>query len=245
VRPQPTGKRTFSLEIAVQQFRDHREGLAQGALERSAARAFALFAKRHRIATSRAFITWRKAKTVSCPPTHLGCGSVQTRPLAYASMSIRTRHPDCYISLGTMPLNLLIACSFSPGVERVAQIITRRAGETARDFVIAARRHLSMSAIFFNYRHTRIPMTRVLTMIAVGVLILLDTQAIAVDPIGQSTMGKRQAIVQVINCMKKRMSVNKEISYNAAAKVCKNLVTNQNNNSASVAVVASDSPAKP
>jgi hypothetical protein len=45
--------------------------------------------------------------------------------------------------------------------------------------------------------------------------------------------------------MKKRMSVNKEMSYNAAAKVCKNQVNNQSNNPVSVAQVASDSPAKP
>jgi hypothetical protein len=41
------------------------------------------------------------------------------------------------------------------------------------------------------------------------------------------------------------MSVNKDISYNAAAKVCKNQVNNQSNNVVSVAVEASDSPAKP
>jgi len=88
-------------------------------------------------------------------------------------------------------------------------------------------------------------MTRVLTMIAIGVAIFVDTQAIAVDAIGQSTASKRQMIVQVVNCMKKRMSVDKEISYNAAAKVCKFQMNNQSNNSASVVAVASDSATKP
>jgi hypothetical protein len=87
-------------------------------------------------------------------------------------------------------------------------------------------------------------MTRVLTMIVMGVLILVDAPVIAVDAIGQSTVSKRQTIVQVANCMRKRMSADKDISYNAAAKVCKNQVNNQSNNSAS-ATLASDSAAKP
>jgi hypothetical protein len=87
-------------------------------------------------------------------------------------------------------------------------------------------------------------MTRVLTMIVMGVLILVAAPAIAVDAIGQSTVSKRQTIVQVANCMRKRMSADRDISYNAAAKVCKNQVNNQSNNSASV-TLASDSAAKP
>ena len=82
-------------------------------------------------------------------------------------------------------------------------------------------------------------------MIAFCTVIIVGAQAIAVDTIDQSPISKRQMIVQVVNCMKKRMAANREISYNAAAKLCKNQVNNQSNNSASVAVVASDSPAKP
>jgi len=88
-------------------------------------------------------------------------------------------------------------------------------------------------------------MTRVLTMIAMAGVMLMDAQAIAVDTIGQSTVSKRQVLVQVVNCMKKRMSVSKELSYNAAAQVCKNQVNNQSNSVVSVAVEASDSPTKP
>jgi hypothetical protein len=88
-------------------------------------------------------------------------------------------------------------------------------------------------------------MTRVVTMIAMGVVILVDAPALAADAISQPTVSKRQTIAQVVNCMRKRMSADKEISYNAAAKVCKSQVNNQSSNSASVAVVASDSGAKP
>jgi hypothetical protein len=88
-------------------------------------------------------------------------------------------------------------------------------------------------------------MTRVLTMIAMGVVMLTGAPAIAVDAVGQSTIRKRQVTVQVVNCMKKRMSVDREISYNAASKVCKDQINNQSNNSVSVALVASATAAKP
>jgi hypothetical protein len=87
-------------------------------------------------------------------------------------------------------------------------------------------------------------MTRLLTMIAMGVVMLTGAQADA-NAVSQSTLKKRQTIVQVVNCMKKRMSVDREISYNAASKVCKDQVNNQSNNSVSAALVASTSPAKP
>jgi hypothetical protein len=88
-------------------------------------------------------------------------------------------------------------------------------------------------------------MTRLLTTIAVGIVTLAGAQAIAVDAISQSTLKKRQMIVQVLNCMKKRMSADREISYNAASKVCKDQVNNPGRNPVSVALVASASPAKP
>jgi hypothetical protein len=88
-------------------------------------------------------------------------------------------------------------------------------------------------------------MTRVLANVTVGVVMLAGAQAIAADAVNHSTMGKRQMAVQVTNCMKKRMSANQDISYNAAAKVCKNQVNSRRNNSMAGALVASDSPAKP
>ena len=88
-------------------------------------------------------------------------------------------------------------------------------------------------------------MTRLLTMIAMGVVTLSGAQALAVDAVSQSTLKKRQMILQVVNCMKKRMSADREISYNAASKVCKDQVNNPGSNPVSVALVASASPAKP
>jgi hypothetical protein len=88
-------------------------------------------------------------------------------------------------------------------------------------------------------------MTRVITMIAIGLVMQVDAQAIAADATSQATISKRQMLAQVVNCMMKRMSADKEIYYNAAARVCKNQVNNQSNTSVSVALVASDSPAKP
>jgi len=84
-------------------------------------------------------------------------------------------------------------------------------------------------------------MTKVWTPITVSVAILVFAQAVAVDAVGQLTLSQRQI---VINCMKKRMSVDRGISYNAAAKVCKSEVNRPSNNPVSVAAVASDSPAK-
>lgn len=88
-------------------------------------------------------------------------------------------------------------------------------------------------------------MTRVLTMIAMAFVMLTGAQAVAGDAVSQTAMRKRQMIIQVVNCMKKRMSVDREISYNAASKVCKEQVNTQSNNSVSVALVASAPPAKP
>jgi hypothetical protein len=88
-------------------------------------------------------------------------------------------------------------------------------------------------------------MIRVLTIIAIGAVTLVDSQAIAAGAITSSTMSKRQMLVQAANCMKKRMAADKLISYSAAAKVCKNQVSNQSDNVVSVAVEASDFPARP
>ena len=45
--------------------------------------------------------------------------------------------------------------------------------------------------------------------------------------------------------MKKRMSTNKAISYNEAAKACKDQLNKQSDNSISGTLVASDAPGKP
>jgi hypothetical protein len=88
-------------------------------------------------------------------------------------------------------------------------------------------------------------MNRVLTMIAVTSAIFAGEQAFAVDSIGQPTMSKRHMIVQIVGCMKKRMSADKTISYNEAAKACKDQINKQTDNSPSGTLVASDTPTKP
>ena len=88
-------------------------------------------------------------------------------------------------------------------------------------------------------------MTRNLTTVALSFVLFVSAQAIAADTRVQSTMSKHQMFVQMVNCMKKLMSVNKELSYNAAERVCKVQVISQSNNSETVTRVASDSPAKP
>jgi hypothetical protein len=82
-------------------------------------------------------------------------------------------------------------------------------------------------------------------MIVMAVVMLTGAPAIAGDAVSQSTTTRRQMIVQVVDCMKKRMSVNRELSYNAASKLCKDQVSSQSNNSVSDALVASASAAKP
>ena len=58
-------------------------------------------------------------------------------------------------------------------------------------------------------------------------------------------MIKRQMIVQMVGWMRKRMSANKESSYNEAMKACKEQINSQRDDLPSGALVASDTAAKP
>ena len=89
-------------------------------------------------------------------------------------------------------------------------------------------------------------MNRVATVIALSAVICVGTRALAVDSIiSQSTMSKRQMVAQIIGCMKKRMSANKNSSYNEAMRACKDQIKKETDNLPSGALVASDPPAKP
>jgi hypothetical protein len=88
-------------------------------------------------------------------------------------------------------------------------------------------------------------MNRLLTVIAATGVIFAGAQALAVDSVKQSTMSKRQMIVQIVGCMKKRMAANKGSSYNEVMKACKDQINKEGDNLASGALVASDTPAKP
>jgi hypothetical protein len=92
----------------------------------------------------------------------------------------------------------------------------------------------------------QIPMNRVLPVIAMTSAILLGERGFAVDSITQQpTMNKRQTIVQIVGCMKKRMAATKTISYNEAVNACKDQIHKRSDNSSSDTLVESDAPAKP
>jgi len=88
-------------------------------------------------------------------------------------------------------------------------------------------------------------MNRVVAVIALSGVICVGTRALAVDSIiSQSTMSKRQMVALIIGCMKKRMSANKNSSYNEAMRACKDQIKKETDNLPSGALVASDTPAK-
>jgi hypothetical protein len=84
-------------------------------------------------------------------------------------------------------------------------------------------------------------MNRMVRVIAMGGLLLVAAQAVAVDT-GQPALTKRQMVTQVIGCMKKRMSASRTISYNEAARVCKDQLKQSDS---AGPLVAADTPAKP
>jgi hypothetical protein len=86
-------------------------------------------------------------------------------------------------------------------------------------------------------------MTRLSFAIAIGAAVLASW-AHADEWKGQPLATKRQAVAQVIDCMKKRMSSDRLISYNGAAKLCKDEVTRRFENAPPGPLVAADSPAK-
>jgi hypothetical protein len=86
-------------------------------------------------------------------------------------------------------------------------------------------------------------MNGVLTVIVMTSAIFAGEQASAVDSISHPTINKRQLIEQIVGCMKKRMTASKTISYNEAAKACKDQIKSAN--SPSGTLVASDTIAKP
>ncbi|HWY93537.1 MAG TPA: hypothetical protein VNX69_00020 [Steroidobacteraceae bacterium] len=87
-------------------------------------------------------------------------------------------------------------------------------------------------------------MKRVVMVVALAGVIF-GAQALAVDSTSQPTMSKRQMIAQMVGCMRKRMSANKNTSYNDAMKACKDQINKQSDSFPSGALVASGTPAKP
>jgi hypothetical protein len=83
-------------------------------------------------------------------------------------------------------------------------------------------------------------MNRASVVIAMLGALLAGAQGSAVDWKNQSPAAKRQAVGMVIDCMRKRMSKDRSISYNEAAKVCKQEVARQFDSAPSGALVAAD-----
>ncbi len=81
------------------------------------------------------------------------------------------------------------------------------------------------------------------TVIVITGAIFVGQQSLAGDLVTPPGMSKRQMISLVLDCMKKRMSADRAISYHDAAKACKEDIKRDDNPSSST-LVASDSQAK-
>jgi hypothetical protein len=82
---------------------------------------------------------------------------------------------------------------------------------------------------------------KVPVMMTIAGSVLASSMCLAADP-WHSFAAKRLYANQVIGCMRKRMSTDKYISYNQAAKGCKDWVAQQNEGTAAAAgpLVAAD-----
>jgi hypothetical protein len=87
-------------------------------------------------------------------------------------------------------------------------------------------------------------MMRLALAIAMAGAVVVSTQAAAGDWKGQPVASKRQMISQVIDCMRKRMGSDRLISYNEAAKRCKDEVTHRLDAANTGPLVAADSQGK-
>jgi hypothetical protein len=87
-------------------------------------------------------------------------------------------------------------------------------------------------------------MSRVVTAIALIGVVFVGTRSLAADSVNRPTMSKRQMVAQIIGCMKKRMSANKNSSYNEAMRACKDQIKRDNDDLPSGPLVASESAGK-
>ncbi len=91
-----------------------------------------------------------------------------------------------------------------------------------------------------------------LTMIATAALALAAAQA-AADTVRQPPMTRHQMNLKTVGCMRKRMAIDQRVSYNEAAKTCKDQITQQNDipphgaprNRLPAALASIDSPRHP
>jgi len=88
-------------------------------------------------------------------------------------------------------------------------------------------------------------MNRLLTAVVSTGAICFALQAFAADSDNQSTMSERQQIAQIVDCMRVRMSANKDSSYKDAFKACKKQVIKGSDNVPPDAVEVSGTQPKP
>jgi hypothetical protein len=86
-------------------------------------------------------------------------------------------------------------------------------------------------------------MKRITLILATASTVAAASPAFASDWKAQPLAVKRQMVTQVISCMKKRMSNDRSMSYNQAAKECRETVEGQLEKSTSGPLVASDAGA--
>ena len=154
-----------------------------------------------------------------------------------------------------------VMCSTFPAALRVRRTHLRRleqvTGGSAKCGSVPTAGHLCVPMSTGTYRQrlwtdrrrhshpSENPMNRLVTAISMTGVIFAGTQARAVDSASQPKTNKHQTIVQIVGCMKKRMSADRSSSYNAAMKACKEQINKESDNLPSGALVASDTPAKP
>jgi hypothetical protein len=80
---------------------------------------------------------------------------------------------------------------------------------------------------------------RLPAVIAIAGSVLGVSPSLAASP-AHSFSAKRQFVSQVIGCMRKRMAVDKYITYNQAAKECKDQVRKQTEGADAGPLVAAD-----
>jgi hypothetical protein len=88
-------------------------------------------------------------------------------------------------------------------------------------------------------------MNRLLSVFATTGAMVITSQAHAIDSANQSTVSKRQMIAQIVDCMKRRKSANKDSSYREAFKTCRNQLNKGGDTAGPGALVASDPQVKP
>jgi hypothetical protein len=90
-----------------------------------------------------------------------------------------------------------------------------------------------------------IAILRLVTVIALTGVIFAGTHALGDESASQPRMSDRHAVAQLVDCMKKRMSYDRDASYNEARKTCRDQIAKQSNNTSSGTLVASATPPKP